>query len=110
MKYAHPEVMVDTQWVEDHIKDTNVRIAEVDYDPKANYFLGHVPNAVLFDWKQDINDPLARNIIGREACEELIQRAGVNNETTLILMETLTIGLQHLHSGCLSTMVSRISD
>jgi 3-mercaptopyruvate sulfurtransferase SseA len=46
--YAHPEVLVDTQWVEDHTKDSNVRIAEVDYDPKANYQLGHVPGFFFF--------------------------------------------------------------
>jgi thiosulfate/3-mercaptopyruvate sulfurtransferase len=49
--YPHPEVLVDTQWVDDHTKDSNVRIAEVDYDPKANYTLGHVPGSVLFGWK-----------------------------------------------------------
>src|SRR5918996_5170197 len=47
--YAHPEVLVDTQWVEEHLKDSKVRIAEVDYDPKANYQLGHVAGAVLYD-------------------------------------------------------------
>ena len=57
-EYAHPEVLVDTQWTEDHLNDSNVRIAEVDYDPKSNYFLGHIPGAVLFDWRQDINDPI----------------------------------------------------
>ena len=72
--YAHPEVLVDTFWVEDHIKDTNVRIAEVDYDPKANYVLGHVPGAVLFDWKQDINDPISRNILSKQACEDLLPK------------------------------------
>jgi thiosulfate/3-mercaptopyruvate sulfurtransferase len=82
--YAHPEALVETQWVEDHLKDHNVRIAEVDYDPKANYQLGHVPGAVLFDWKQDINDPVNRNVLSKQACEDLLQRAGVNNETTLI--------------------------
>jgi thiosulfate/3-mercaptopyruvate sulfurtransferase len=49
--YAHPEVLVDTQWVEEHVKDSKVRTAEEDYDPKANYQLGHVPGAVLFDWR-----------------------------------------------------------
>ena len=63
MEYAHPEVLVDTQWAEEHLNDSNVRIAEVDYDPKSNYDLGHIPNAVLFDWKQDINDPIRRNIL-----------------------------------------------
>ena len=85
MGYAHPEVLVDTQWVEEHVKDSKVRIAEVDYDPKANYQLGHVPGAVLFDWRQDINDPVSRNVLNKQACEDLLQRAGVNNDTTLVL-------------------------
>ena len=85
MNYAHPEVLVETQWVEDRLKDSNVRIAEVDYDPKANYQLGHIPGAVFFDWKQDINDPVNRNVLSRQACEDLLQRAGVNNDTTLVL-------------------------
>ena len=85
MEYAHPEVLVNTQWVEDHLKDPKVRVAEVDYDPKANYMLGHAPGAVLFDWKEDINDPLTRNIFSKPSCEDLLQRAGINNDTTLIL-------------------------
>jgi thiosulfate/3-mercaptopyruvate sulfurtransferase len=85
MGYAHPEVLVDTQWVEEHVKDSKVRIAEVDYDPKANYQLGHVPGAVLFDWRQDINDPVSRNVLSKQAYEDLLQRAGVNNDTTLVL-------------------------
>ena len=107
--YAHPEVLVDTQWVEDHTKDSNVRIAEVDYDPKANYMLGHVPESVLFDWKQDINDPVSRNALSKQACEDLLQKAGVNDDTTLwYFMETLTTGLQHLHFGSSSTMDTRL--
>jgi thiosulfate/3-mercaptopyruvate sulfurtransferase len=85
MSYAHPEVLVDTQWVVDHMNDHEVRIAEVDYDPTANYNLGHVPGAVLFDWKKDINDPVTRNIFSRQTCEDLLQRAEVNNNTTLVL-------------------------
>ena len=86
MSYAHPEVLVDTQWVEDHIQDTTkVRIAEVDYDPKSNYMLGHIPGSVLFDWKQDINDPVSRNVLSKQACEDLLQRVGISNDTTLIL-------------------------
>ena len=85
MEYANPNVLVDTQWVEDHINDNNVRIAEVDYDPKANYDLGHIPNAALFDWKKDINDPLSRNIVSRDDCTTLLQKAGINNDTILVL-------------------------
>jgi thiosulfate/3-mercaptopyruvate sulfurtransferase len=83
--YVHPEVLADTQWTEEQIKDSKVRIAEVDYDPKANYQLGHVPGAVLFDWRQDINDPISRNVLSKQACEDLLQRAGVNNDSTLVL-------------------------
>jgi thiosulfate/3-mercaptopyruvate sulfurtransferase len=85
MSYAHPEVLVDTQWVMDHLNDKEVRIAEVDYDPTANYNLGHVPGAVLFDWKKDINDPVTRNIFSKQTCEDLLQKAGVNNNTILVL-------------------------
>ncbi|HJU85516.1 MAG TPA: sulfurtransferase [Nitrososphaeraceae archaeon] len=85
MSYAHPEVLVDTQWVMDHLNDKEVRIAEVDYDPTANYNLGHVPGAVLFDWKKDINDPVTRNIFSKQTCEDLMQKAGINNNTILVL-------------------------
>src|ERR687887_990096 len=86
MSYAHPEVLVDTRWVEDRIQDTTkVRIAEVDYDPKSNYMLGHIPGSVLFDWKQDINDPVSRNVLSKQDCEDLLQRVGISNDTTLIL-------------------------
>jgi thiosulfate/3-mercaptopyruvate sulfurtransferase len=85
LEYAHPEVLVDTQWVEDHLNDPKVRVAEVDYDPTANYKLGHVPGAVLFDWKEDINDPLSRNILNKQSYEDLMQKGGINNDTTLIL-------------------------
>jgi thiosulfate/3-mercaptopyruvate sulfurtransferase len=85
MSYVHPEVLVDTQWAEEHLKDPKVRIAEVDYDSKANYELGHIPGAVLFDWKNDINDPLTRNVLSKESCQKLLQNAGIDNDTTLLL-------------------------
>ena len=45
MKYWHPNVLVETEWVYDHIGDTHIRIAEVDYNPTTNYKLGHIPGA-----------------------------------------------------------------
>ena len=48
--------------------------------------LGHVPSAVLFDWRQDINDPISRNILSKKACETLLSaKAGLNDDTILIL-------------------------
>jgi thiosulfate/3-mercaptopyruvate sulfurtransferase len=84
-KYAHPEVLVDTNWVNEHNLDRNVRIAEVDYDSTANYNQGHIPNSILFDWKKDINEPVKRDILSQSQLEELFGRNGITNETTLIL-------------------------
>jgi thiosulfate/3-mercaptopyruvate sulfurtransferase len=81
-QYAHPEVLVDTQWIQDHLNDEGLRIVEVDYDPVANYELGHIPGSVLVQWKADINDPITRNILSKQAFESLLQRIGIDNETT----------------------------
>ncbi|HXW67844.1 MAG TPA: sulfurtransferase [Thermoplasmata archaeon] len=83
--YAHPDVLVDTAWLAEHLNDPKVRIAEVDYDPAANYELGHVPGSVLFDWRKDINDPIKRDILSSEALTALFHRAGVDPDTTLVL-------------------------
>ncbi|MCI4345380.1 MAG: sulfurtransferase [Thermoplasmata archaeon] len=83
--YSHPEVLVETNWVAEHLSDPKVRIAEVDYDPSANYALGHVPGSVLFDWRKDINDPVRRDILSAEQLTALFRRAGVEEGTTLVL-------------------------
>ena len=83
--YAHPEVLVDTAWLEEHLHDQKLRTVEVDYDASANYELGHIPGAVLIDWKKDINDPTQRNIINRAQYENLLQKIGVGNDTVIVL-------------------------
>jgi len=83
--YAHPEVLVETDWLASHLNDPKVRVAEVDYDPAANYQMGHIPGSVLFDWRKDINDPVARDILSGDALTALFSRAGVNDDTTLVL-------------------------
>jgi thiosulfate/3-mercaptopyruvate sulfurtransferase len=85
VSYKHAEVLVDTNWVNDHLKDSKVRIAEVDYDPTANYNLGHVPGAVQYECKKDMNDPVARDILSKEKFEELLGRSGVAKDTTIVL-------------------------
>ncbi len=85
MSYKHSEVLVETGWVGDHLKDSAVRIAEVDYDPIANYNLGHIPGAILYDWRKDMNDPLARDILSQHKLEELLGASGVTKDTTLVL-------------------------
>jgi thiosulfate/3-mercaptopyruvate sulfurtransferase len=84
-QYAHGDVLVDTDWVLAHHKDLDVKIAEVDYDPAANYNTGHIPGAVLFDWKKDINDPLNRDVLSKAQLEQLFSRAGITNDTWVVL-------------------------
>ncbi len=78
-------MIVDTNWVIQHSADANVRIAEVDYDPTSNYFQGHVPGSVLFDWKKDINDPVRRDLLSQLQAGELLRRNGISDSTTLVL-------------------------
>jgi thiosulfate/3-mercaptopyruvate sulfurtransferase len=83
--YAHPEVLVSTEWLAAHAEDPAVRVAEVDWDPESAYELGHVPSAALVDWKRDINDTVRRDILSREQFASLMGRLGVTPRTTLVL-------------------------
>src|SRR5215472_7141009 len=85
MSYAHPEALVSSDWVQEHLNDPKVRIAEVDYDPSANYQLGHIPGAVLFDWKKDLNHPLERDILSKQQLEQLFARTGISQDTKVVL-------------------------
>jgi thiosulfate/3-mercaptopyruvate sulfurtransferase len=85
MEYAYPDVLVSTQWVNDHLNDSKVRIVEVDYNPTTSYLIGHIPGAVLFNWKQELIDATKREVISKEVLEDLLQRAGVNNDTILVV-------------------------
>lgn len=81
--YAHPEVLVSTNWVARHLDDPAVRIIESDEDVLL-YHMGHIPGAVKVDWVNDLNDPMTRDYIDREKLEALLRGLGVNNDTTLV--------------------------
>jgi thiosulfate/3-mercaptopyruvate sulfurtransferase len=83
--YAHPEVLVPTQWVADNLDKSNVRIVEVDWDPTNAYNLGHVKGAALFDWKKDMNHPITRDIVDKAGFEAALGRAGIKSSDTVIL-------------------------
>ena len=81
--YAHPEVLVDTEWVAQHLNDPNVRIVEADEDPLL-YEVGHIQNAVKLDWHVDVQDPVRRDFVNKEAFEALARRFGIANDTTVV--------------------------
>jgi thiosulfate/3-mercaptopyruvate sulfurtransferase len=83
--YSHPEVLCETDWVANNLKNGSIRILEVDYDPENAYRLGHVPGAFLVWWKRDINDPVRRDIINKQAFEALMSKVGATPDTELVM-------------------------
>ena len=81
--YAHPEVLVSTDWVDQHLKDPNVRLIESNEDTLL-YASGHVPGAVHVDWTSDLNDQIRRDYITREGFERLMSRIGATPDTTVV--------------------------
>ena len=82
--YIHPEVLVSTGWVAEHLNDPQVRIIESNEDPLL-YATGHIPGAVEVDWTRDLNDPVRRDYLGREGFEALMRRHGISRDTTVVL-------------------------
>jgi thiosulfate/3-mercaptopyruvate sulfurtransferase len=82
--YAHPEVLVETEWVAEHLNDRKVRLVEVDVDTTA-YDSGHIPGAVGWNWKKDTQQPIRRDIPDKTGVEALLGRSGVAPDTTVIL-------------------------
>jgi thiosulfate/3-mercaptopyruvate sulfurtransferase len=81
--YAHPEVLVSTEWVARQLDDPRVRVVESDEDVLL-YETGHVPGAVKLDWVGDLNDPLVRDYLSRASLERLVRRLGINRDTTVV--------------------------
>ena len=80
-EYAHPEALVSTDWVAQHLNDPKIRIAESNEDVLL-YDTGHIPGAVNIDWHADLNDPLQRDYINPEQFAALMSRNGITPDTT----------------------------
>jgi thiosulfate/3-mercaptopyruvate sulfurtransferase len=78
------DVLVDTQWVENHLNDDSIRIVEVDENP-ALYAEAHIPGAIGFDWKRDLQDQVRRDFLSPEDFGELFGTSGISNEHTVVL-------------------------
>lgn len=81
--YAHPEVLVSTDWVAEHLHDPKLRIVESDEDVLL-YETGHVPGAVNIDWHADEQDQVRRDFIDRAGFERLLASRGISNDTTVV--------------------------
>jgi thiosulfate/3-mercaptopyruvate sulfurtransferase len=78
------DVLVDTQWVQDHLDDGSIRIVEVDENP-ALYAESHIPGAIGFDWKKDLQDQVKRDFLGPEEFGALFGSRGISNDHTIVL-------------------------
>ncbi|WP_268541750.1 sulfurtransferase [Candidatus Nitrosotenuis cloacae] len=85
MSYAHPEVLVDTEWVSKNPPSENLKIVEVDYDPENGYRKGHIAGASLIWWRRDINDPMTRDIVDKKQFEDLMSKNGIKPDTQVVL-------------------------
>src|SRR2546421_8785495 len=82
-QYAHPEALVQTDWLEQHLKDEGIRIIESNEDLLL-YDTGHIPGTVHIDWRADLQDPVIRDYISPEKFAELCSRNGITPETTCV--------------------------
>lgn len=104
--YAHPEILVDTDWVAENGSGKGVRLIEVDYNPEKAYYLGHVPGATLIRWGDVVTtrwvpakpaehsstpkpdsygSSLVHDVLGKEEFGKLASRHGIEADTKVVL-------------------------
>jgi thiosulfate/3-mercaptopyruvate sulfurtransferase len=81
--YAKP-VLVTTEWLDEHLNDDSVAVAEVDENPDL-YDEGHIAGAVKLHWRDDLQDPVERDLVDKPTFERLLSERGIANDTTLVL-------------------------
>jgi thiosulfate/3-mercaptopyruvate sulfurtransferase len=82
-KYAHPELLVDTTWVAEHLSDPKVKLVEVDVDT-TSYEKGHIRNAIGWNWQTDLNDRVRRDVVDPRTFADLNRLAGIRNDDTVV--------------------------
>jgi thiosulfate/3-mercaptopyruvate sulfurtransferase len=81
---SRSDVLVDADWVQEHLDDPNVVIVEVDEDTSA-YDKNHIRNAIKLDWTTDLQDPVRRDFVDQEGFEKLLSAKGVANDSLVVL-------------------------
>lgn len=81
--YAHPDLLVETDWVAEHLKDSGIRLVESNEDPLL-YEIGHIPGSVKVDWFTTLQDPVRRDFLSKADFEKLCSSLGISNDTTVV--------------------------
>ncbi|HEV7811891.1 MAG TPA: sulfurtransferase [Leifsonia sp.] len=82
--YAHPERLVSTEWLQEHLGEPGLAVVESDEDVLL-YETGHIPGAVKIDWHTDLNDPVQRDYVQGERFAELLGSKGIARDTTVVI-------------------------
>ncbi|HEY5222891.1 MAG TPA: sulfurtransferase [Microbacteriaceae bacterium] len=82
--YAHPERLVSTEWLQEHLGDAGLVVVESDEDVLL-YETGHIPGAVKVDWHTDLNDPVLRDYVTSERFAQLLGSKGISRDSTVVL-------------------------
>lgn len=82
-EYVHPELLVSTQWVSEHINDDNIVVVESDEDVLL-YEIGHIPGAVKVDWQTELQDQVVRDYVSKENFEKLMSKKGISRDSTVV--------------------------
>jgi thiosulfate/3-mercaptopyruvate sulfurtransferase len=82
--YAKQDILLTTEWADQHKQDENVRLVEVDVDNSA-YESGHIEGAIAWNWTTQLNDQVRRDILSREQLQELLGQSGITPETLIAL-------------------------
>src|SRR5262249_257181 len=83
-KYAHPEMLVDTDWVKANLGKPGIKLVEIDVDTKA-YDAGHIPGAVGFNWQTQLQDQGGRDVSSQEGFEKVVGGAGISPNDEVVL-------------------------
>jgi thiosulfate/3-mercaptopyruvate sulfurtransferase len=83
-EYAHPEVLVSTEWLATNKDMPGLVVVESDEDVLL-YETGHIPGSVKIDWHTDLNDPVTRDYVDGEGFAKLLSRSGIGRDTTVVI-------------------------
>ena len=82
--YAHPERLVTTDWLEDNLGTSGLRVIESNEDILL-YDTGHITGAIKIDWHTELNDPVIRDYVDGEGFSALMERKGISREDTVVI-------------------------
>ena len=99
--YAYRQVLVSTQWVEEHLNDSDIRVIESNEDILL-YKKGHIPGAVQIDWQADLQDQVTRDYVSKEEFEQLVSKRASATTQKLYFTEMKAIGGHVMLSGRLN--------